>query len=94
MRNKATVRDVDPHGLVHTGRRWYFVARDVTRDQWRTFRGPQGRQGRQASANRAPGGTHRPTRPGVVRLPLRRHRAPPRSMRRTASRCPWPKPWG
>lgn len=35
---KDTVRDVDPYRLVHTGRRWYFVARDVTRDEWRTFR--------------------------------------------------------
>lgn len=35
---RATVRDVDPYRLVHTGRRWYFVARDVTRDEWRTFR--------------------------------------------------------
>lgn len=34
----ATVRDVDPYRLVHTGFRWYFVARDVVRDQWRTFR--------------------------------------------------------
>ncbi|BCJ47488.1 DeoR family transcriptional regulator [Actinoplanes ianthinogenes] len=33
-----TVRDVDPYRLVRTGRRWYFVARDVARDQWRTFR--------------------------------------------------------
>ncbi|MEO3977718.1 YafY family protein [Streptomyces sp. CAU 1734] len=35
---KDTVRDIDPYRLVHTGRRWYFVARDVARDQWRTFR--------------------------------------------------------
>ncbi|GGL61093.1 DeoR family transcriptional regulator [Streptomyces fumigatiscleroticus] len=35
---RATVRDVDPYRLVHTGRRWYFVARDVSRDEWRTFR--------------------------------------------------------
>ncbi|WP_031166706.1 helix-turn-helix transcriptional regulator [Streptomyces durhamensis] len=35
---RATVREVDPYRLVHTGRRWYLVARDVTRDQWRTFR--------------------------------------------------------
>ena len=35
---KVTDRDVDPYRLVHTGRRWYFVARDVTRGQWRTFR--------------------------------------------------------
>ncbi|MGV9288773.1 helix-turn-helix transcriptional regulator [Streptomyces sp. NPDC003719] len=35
---RATVRDVDPYRLVHTGHRWYFVARDVERDRWRTFR--------------------------------------------------------
>ncbi len=35
---RGTVRDVDPYRLVHTGRRWYFVARDVSRAQWRTFR--------------------------------------------------------
>ncbi len=34
---RGTVRDVDPYRLVHTGRRWYFVARDVERG-WRTFR--------------------------------------------------------
>ncbi|ANH92774.1 helix-turn-helix transcriptional regulator [Streptomyces sp. NPDC058319] len=37
-KGRSTVRDVDPHRLVHTGRRWYFVARDVDRDEWRTFR--------------------------------------------------------
>ena len=31
-------RHVEPHGLVHTGRRWYLVAWDVDRDDWRTFR--------------------------------------------------------
>ena len=35
---RATVRDVDPYRLVRTGRRWYFVARDVVRGEWRTFR--------------------------------------------------------
>ncbi|GGZ14594.1 DeoR family transcriptional regulator [Streptomyces inusitatus] len=35
---RTTVREVDPHRLVRTGHRWYFVARDVARDQWRTFR--------------------------------------------------------
>ncbi|MFE6743410.1 helix-turn-helix transcriptional regulator [Streptomyces tubercidicus] len=35
---KATARDVDPYRLVHTGRRWYFVARDVAQEEWRTFR--------------------------------------------------------
>src|SRR5919201_3211902 len=31
-------RIVEPHHLVHTGRRWYLVAFDVDRDDWRTFR--------------------------------------------------------
>jgi len=31
-------RLVEPHRLVHTGRRWYLVAWDVERDAWRTFR--------------------------------------------------------
>jgi predicted DNA-binding transcriptional regulator YafY len=35
---RSTVREVDPFRLVHTGRHWYFVARDVSRGQWRTFR--------------------------------------------------------
>ncbi|MGV9311751.1 helix-turn-helix transcriptional regulator [Streptomyces sp. NPDC003691] len=35
---RASVREVDPYRLVYTGLRWYFVARDVARDQWRTFR--------------------------------------------------------
>jgi len=34
----ATTRTVEPHRLVHTGRRWYLVARDDDRDAWRTFR--------------------------------------------------------
>jgi predicted DNA-binding transcriptional regulator YafY len=34
----ATVRSVEPHRLVHTGRRWYLVAWDTTREDWRTFR--------------------------------------------------------
>ena len=31
-------RTVEPHRVVHTGRRWYLVAFDVERDDWRTFR--------------------------------------------------------
>ena len=31
-------RIVEPHRLVHTGRRWYLVAWDVERGDWRTFR--------------------------------------------------------
>jgi predicted DNA-binding transcriptional regulator YafY len=31
-------RVVEPQGLVHTGRRWYLVAWDTSRADWRTFR--------------------------------------------------------
>ncbi|MGW7537095.1 helix-turn-helix transcriptional regulator [Amycolatopsis sp. NPDC054798] len=31
-------RDVEPLRLVHTGWRWYLVAWDLSRDDWRTFR--------------------------------------------------------
>lgn len=34
----STVRTAEPHRLVHTGRRWYLVAWDTDRDDWRTFR--------------------------------------------------------
>ncbi|MEX0169386.1 helix-turn-helix transcriptional regulator [Streptomyces sp. LMG1-1-1.1] len=34
----ATRRNVEPHRLVCTERRWYLVAWDVDRDDWRTFR--------------------------------------------------------
>ncbi len=33
-----TDRRVEPHRLVQAGYRWYLVARDVERDDWRTFR--------------------------------------------------------
>ena len=31
-------REVEPHGLVNHGRRWYLVAWDTRRQDWRTFR--------------------------------------------------------
>jgi predicted DNA-binding transcriptional regulator YafY len=34
----GTERSVEPLRVVHTGRRWYLVARDRDRDAWRTFR--------------------------------------------------------
>ncbi|WP_203925073.1 helix-turn-helix transcriptional regulator, partial [Rugosimonospora africana] len=34
----VTTREVDPYRLVYTGRRWYLVAYDTTRQDWRTFR--------------------------------------------------------
>jgi predicted DNA-binding transcriptional regulator YafY len=33
-----TRRLVEPHGLVSTGRRWYLLAWDCGREDWRTFR--------------------------------------------------------
>src|SRR5690606_8854484 len=35
---ERTSRLVQPHQLVAVGRRWYLVAWDVRRDDWRTFR--------------------------------------------------------
>jgi predicted DNA-binding transcriptional regulator YafY len=37
-RGGRSVRSTEPHRLVHTGRRWYLVAWDLDRDDWRTFR--------------------------------------------------------
>jgi predicted DNA-binding transcriptional regulator YafY len=33
-----TRREVEPHSLVNYGRRWYLVAWDCAREDWRTFR--------------------------------------------------------
>lgn len=33
-----SVRRTEPHRLVHAGRRWYLIAWDLDRDDWRTFR--------------------------------------------------------
>lgn len=35
---RATQRAVEPQGVVHTGMRWYLVAWDRVRSDWRTFR--------------------------------------------------------
>lgn len=34
----SSSRTVEPHRLVYTGQRWYLVAWDTTREDWRTFR--------------------------------------------------------
>lgn len=34
----ASRREVEPYRLVHHGRRWYLLAFDTARDDWRTFR--------------------------------------------------------
>lgn len=35
---ESSARHVEPHRLVTAGRRWYLLAWDVRRDDWRTFR--------------------------------------------------------
>ncbi len=35
---EGSVRVTEPHRLVHAGRRWYLLAWDVDRRDWRTFR--------------------------------------------------------
>src|SRR3954469_21962200 len=35
---KPTLRNLEPMRLAHTGRRWYLVAWDQDREDWRTFR--------------------------------------------------------
>jgi predicted DNA-binding transcriptional regulator YafY len=35
---RSTYRNVEPHGLVHAGWRWYLVAWDLDRQDFRTFR--------------------------------------------------------
>jgi predicted DNA-binding transcriptional regulator YafY len=35
---KPSSRHVEPHRLVSTARHWYLVARDLDRDDWRSFR--------------------------------------------------------
>lgn len=38
IRGRTSRRCVDPQGLAHTAQRWYLVAWDLGRDDWRTFR--------------------------------------------------------
>ena len=35
---KASQRNTEPHSVVYSGHRWYLVAFDLDRDDWRTFR--------------------------------------------------------
>ncbi len=38
LRGRSAERSVEPQGVVHTGLRWYLVAWDLARNDWRTFR--------------------------------------------------------
>jgi predicted DNA-binding transcriptional regulator YafY len=60
-RDGATTREVEPHRLVHTPRRWYLLAWDVGRGDWRTFRvdriqGPLGVAGARFTPRALPAG--------------------------------------
>lgn len=37
-RTGASQREIEPHRLVHTTRRWYLLAWDIERQDWRTYR--------------------------------------------------------
>jgi predicted DNA-binding transcriptional regulator YafY len=56
----AGVRDVEPHRMVSWGRRWYLVAFDADRRDWRTFRvdrlRPRTPTGPRFTPRRVPGG--------------------------------------
>ena len=38
LNGRESVREVEPHRLAHTRGRWYLLAWDLGRDDWRTFR--------------------------------------------------------
>jgi predicted DNA-binding transcriptional regulator YafY len=70
--DKATKRKVEPCAVVYSGYRWYLVAFDIDRDDWRTFRvdriGGRIRSGARTRRRTVPGGD--PT--AYVRQQLRR----------------------
>jgi predicted DNA-binding transcriptional regulator YafY len=60
-RDGVSIRTVEPHRLVHTTRRWYLLAWDTDRDDWRTFRldriqGPLGPPGARFTPRPPPAG--------------------------------------
>jgi predicted DNA-binding transcriptional regulator YafY len=54
---RASRRKVEPHRLVHLGRRWYLVAWDLDREDWRSFRVDR------ITTPLSPGARFRPRRP-------------------------------
>jgi predicted DNA-binding transcriptional regulator YafY len=58
-REGVSPREVEPHRLVHTPRRWYLLAWDLGREDWRTFRvdrieGPLGPPGARFTPRQPP----------------------------------------
>jgi predicted DNA-binding transcriptional regulator YafY len=72
---ETTARHVEPHRLVSVGRRWYLIAWDLERGDWRSFRvdrlsgpAPASGRGRSRAATRRPGCAPGwpPSRPGTT----------------------------
>ena len=64
-RRRSAARYVEPHRLVSLGRRWYLVAWDLDRGDWRSFRvGPADRAG--ADRRAVPAARDSRRRPGGV----------------------------
>ena len=59
-RARTSERTIEPHGLVHSGTRWYLVGWDLDREDWRTFRvdrvASKATTGRRFSRREIPGG--------------------------------------
>lgn len=61
QQGRTSMRNIEPHALVSTEARWYLLAWDVARDDWRTFRVdriagmPRG-QGERFLPRKVPGG--------------------------------------
>ncbi len=53
-RETASQRRVEPYRIVHAGQRWYLVAWDLDRDDWRTFRVDRMRPGMSPGARFSP----------------------------------------
>lgn len=86
----VSTRHVEPHRLVSTGRRWYLVARDVDRADWRSFRldrlrdlQPTGRQCPPCTSRRSTSRSHRSSHPSYAN-------AAPRWPNDSATRLPQP----
>ncbi|TNC24888.1 helix-turn-helix transcriptional regulator [Amycolatopsis alkalitolerans] len=72
---RRTDREVEPHRLVSLGRRWYLVAYDLTRHDWRSFRldrltGPAGTGARFRPRDLPGGDAAAFVRAGIGNLPM------------------------